>query len=521
MHNQVLIPSAGVGSRLGKLTQRINKAMIQINGQAVISHIINLYPKETEFIVCLGHKGNLLKQYLEIVHPDKKFNFVEVDNYEGPGSGLGYTLKQAEKRINGPFYFHTNDAIFTKKIPKFDSDTIILSTNNIDSRDFRTVSINEKNSTIKKFYDKTNTKLDNVFTYTGVAYIKNFEKFKYFLENISIEIGESDYFIKKIGGDTNYFLASDWIDIGSINGLNNAKNQLGGFINLSKSSEEIYFINNKVIKFDENSNVIKQKIIRSKMLNRVVPKIINHSDNFFSYNYQSGKLMSDLLSPHTEFRNLLNWCEKNLWKKLNLNEVQLLNFNYNSKKFYYEKTYERINLFYEEFGYFDKTIKVNGKSYPKLENILKNLNWDLIFESIPCNFHGDLHFENIIKTKKDFILIDWRSSFGDILEYGDLYYDLGKLLHGLWINHKIIKENHFEISIDDSEVQFDIYQKKSLTECESILRDFSEDMGYSWYKIQIIASLILFNIAPLHHDPYSKLLYFYGIEKLSELVDNK
>ena len=47
MSNQVLIPSAGIGSRLGNLTEHINKAMIQIDGKAIISHIISLYPQDT------------------------------------------------------------------------------------------------------------------------------------------------------------------------------------------------------------------------------------------------------------------------------------------------------------------------------------------------------------------------------------------------------------------------------------------------------------------------------------------
>ena len=85
----------------------------------------------------------------------------------------------------------------------------------------------------------------------------------------------------------------------------------------------------------------------------------------------------------------------------------------------------------------------------------------------------------------------------------------------------IIRENHFEISIAGASVKFDIYQKKSLVECETILKNHAEKMNYSWNKIQIIASLILLNIAPLHHDPYAKLLYFYGKEKLQSLVENQ
>ena len=67
---QVLIPSAGVGSRLGSLTKNINKALIQINGKAVISHIIDLYPKEYEFIVCLvsGDKRCSLNKLKKILN---------------------------------------------------------------------------------------------------------------------------------------------------------------------------------------------------------------------------------------------------------------------------------------------------------------------------------------------------------------------------------------------------------------------------------------------------------------------
>ena len=225
---QVLIPSAGIGSRLGSLTKNINKALIQIDGKAVISHIINLYPENYEFIICLGHKGDLLRQYLEISHPKTKFKFVNIDKFDGPGSGLGYTLRKTKDLIYSPFYFHTNDAIFNKKIPNFDDDTILLSSNLVDSRNYRTASIDETKGIISELHDKTQNKLLNVFTYTGVAYIKNYKDFIRFLDTMSVEIGESDYFIKKIGGETNYYLSSDWMDIGSIDGINTAKAAFGG-----------------------------------------------------------------------------------------------------------------------------------------------------------------------------------------------------------------------------------------------------------------------------------------------------
>ena len=45
---------------------------------------------------------------------------------------------------------------------------------------------------------------------------------------------------------------------------------------------------------------------------------------------------------------------------------------------------------------------------------------------MPVNFHGDLHFENIIANKNKFTLLDWREDFSGLKNYGDLYYDLAK-----------------------------------------------------------------------------------------------
>jgi DNA-directed RNA polymerase delta subunit len=61
----VLILAAGLGSRLGNLTKNINKAMLPINNKAIISHIIDKFPKDYEFVITLGYKGEELKQYCE------------------------------------------------------------------------------------------------------------------------------------------------------------------------------------------------------------------------------------------------------------------------------------------------------------------------------------------------------------------------------------------------------------------------------------------------------------------------
>ena len=70
MTYQVIIPSAGVGSRLKDETKYINKSMVDINHKPTISHIIEKFPESSEFIIPVGYKGKILQNYLKIAHPN-------------------------------------------------------------------------------------------------------------------------------------------------------------------------------------------------------------------------------------------------------------------------------------------------------------------------------------------------------------------------------------------------------------------------------------------------------------------
>ena len=62
---RVFIPTAGTGSRLGLLTKNLNKSLITIGNKPVISHIIDVYPPSTEFVIALGFDGKKVKDYLK------------------------------------------------------------------------------------------------------------------------------------------------------------------------------------------------------------------------------------------------------------------------------------------------------------------------------------------------------------------------------------------------------------------------------------------------------------------------
>ena len=100
---KVLITTSGIGSRLGEITDFTNKSLVRIGNQPVLSHIIESYPLDTEFVITLGHFGSHVKQFLLLAYPDKNFEFVHVDKFKGEGSSLGYSLLQAEEKLQCPF----------------------------------------------------------------------------------------------------------------------------------------------------------------------------------------------------------------------------------------------------------------------------------------------------------------------------------------------------------------------------------------------------------------------------------
>ena len=76
---------------------------------------------------------------------------------------------------------------------------------------------------------------------------------------------------------------------------------------------------------------------------------------------------------------------------------------------------------------------------PKISEVLKLVDWNWLSDGKPSRFHGDLHFENILLSESGkFCLIDWRQDFEGLFDYGDLYYDLAKPMHGFIISHGII-----------------------------------------------------------------------------------
>ncbi|MDA8117424.1 MAG: glucose-1-phosphate cytidylyltransferase [Actinomycetota bacterium] len=62
---KVMILCGGVGTRLRELTEIRPKPMVEVGGRPILWHIMKLYAHHgmDDFILCLGYKGSMIKEY--------------------------------------------------------------------------------------------------------------------------------------------------------------------------------------------------------------------------------------------------------------------------------------------------------------------------------------------------------------------------------------------------------------------------------------------------------------------------
>lgn len=521
---KVLIPSAGLGTRLGEFSKNLNKALVSIDNKPVISHVIEKFPKHVEIIVALGHKSEVLKEYLEMAHSDRKITFVNIENYSGAGSGLGLTILECKKYLQCPFIFCPNDTVIIEDIPEPNCNWVGYAETSQENK-YRTLKIDT--SSVQEISEKGADLSDKVSSYIGLAGIKDYQQFWNSMEEGrkygSIKIGESYGLNEMILRDLPVISRKfTWFDTGNLESLQYAKKQLASPDApeiLEKQEEAIWFVNGRVIKYSKDKDFILNRVSRAVDLKGFVPEITANTNNMYSYRMLTGQVMSKCTNQKV-FKSLLKYL-KSFWAPGTPESFDTESFVNTCRKFYEEKTRKRIALYFDRFSEQDGIEDINGVTTPALGELLDRVDWKELQEGIPVRFHGDLHFENILVSETgDFYLLDWRQDFGKNMQYGDLYYDLAKLLHGLIVSHELINKEMYSVDHIDNIINFDFHRKNCLVDNEKDFFKFIEVSGYNPSKVRLLTALIFLNIAPLHHYPYSKLLFYLGKSMLNEELNN-
>ena len=118
---KAVILAGGKGSRLGSLTKSIPKPMVKIGGKPIIWHILKILSQNgiKEFIICLGYKGNILRNYLSNLKENWKINCIDT----GQNTLTGRRIYLIRKEIDEDYFLMTYgdglSNINVKKLIKF------------------------------------------------------------------------------------------------------------------------------------------------------------------------------------------------------------------------------------------------------------------------------------------------------------------------------------------------------------------------------------------------------------------
>ncbi|MEK7227483.1 MAG: hypothetical protein AAB641_01150 [Patescibacteria group bacterium] len=521
---KVCILAAGAGAAMDHLSEHVNRAVLPVNNKAVISYIVEKFPKGTEFVVAVGHKKETVIDYLKLAHPERKFTFVVIKKFTGPGTGPGASLLTCRKYLQSPFVFSTADTIVTEDIPAPEVNWMGIAPVR-DTEHYCTIKI--RNNSIYQLDDKVKT--DNHFAFIGLAGVKDHKDFFRALEldkkAIAGEIQVSNGF-KALIEKHLVPVGFTWFDTGHLeNYIETNKNFSGeAKFDFSKSNEFLYFVNGRVIKFFADKSITDKRHVRAKNgLRGLTPKIEARRGHFYSYKRVEGHTLYSILNASLAGEFLL-WAKKHLWKKLKLSKKQQKAFQEAVVKFYKHKTEERVAAFEKKKNQ-KEAVLINGAKVPSTKELLKKIDWEHLTHGEPVNFHGDLQFDNILvnpkarNAKGKFILLDWRHEFGGMIEAGDLYYDLAKLYGGMVISYPLIKEGMFSANTDGKEAFYHYFVKNDLIEAREHYEEFLLANGYDLKKVKILTAIIFLNMAPLHNAPFDEMLSHMGRKMLHKTLE--
>ena len=129
---KAVILAGGVGSRLSEETQLRPKPMIEIGGKPILWHIMKLYAAHgvQEFVVCLGYRGYMIKEYfanywlhasdvtVDLANNDMEVHSGEVEPWKvtlvdtGAETGTGGRLKRVLPHVGDEdFCFTYGDGV--------------------------------------------------------------------------------------------------------------------------------------------------------------------------------------------------------------------------------------------------------------------------------------------------------------------------------------------------------------------------------------------------------------------------
>ncbi len=298
---KVIIPVAGIGTRLRPHTHTIPKVLIKVAGKTIIEHILDellcLNHKFSEIIFIVGHLGDQIEEYITPKYKKRiKLRYVSQAQRKGVGHAIYLTKDFIQ---NEPVFIILGDTIF-----KADFNHIINLKNNfigvkeVDNPRRFGIVFTDKNKNITKFVEKPENPESNL-AIVGIYLIQNsqtlFSRLEYIIKNNITTKGEfqiTDALQLMLKGNEKFktFKIDKWLDCGKMETLLSTNKELLVHHNTRKK------IKNVIIHFPVF--ISKSAVVK----NSVIGPYVSIGDNVI---VENSVVQNSIINDNAEINNLL------------------------------------------------------------------------------------------------------------------------------------------------------------------------------------------------------------------------
>ncbi|MCK9225064.1 MAG: sugar phosphate nucleotidyltransferase [Candidatus Muirbacterium halophilum] len=220
---KIIIPVAGIGSRLAPHTYTIPKALVHVAGKEMLAHILDKIKdlEVSEVVFVVGYLGDQIIDYVK-----KNYSFNSQFIIQKERKGLGHAIYLAMQKFSDfeePVMIMLGDTLFEMDIKEILKDQIdgVIVTSIVENPERFGVVI-KKDNRIMEFVEKPEKPVSNR-AIVGIYYIKNtkmlFECLKFVYDNNIKTRGEYQLtdaleIMLKRGATFNDVLCDKWLDCG-------------------------------------------------------------------------------------------------------------------------------------------------------------------------------------------------------------------------------------------------------------------------------------------------------------------
>ncbi len=537
----VVIPAAGLGTRMLPTSARIPKAMIPLREKPIISWILDELIAQgfTSFTIIYGHLGHFLTDFVKRYYagrPGLDISFVEQTELDGVASAIA--LAEPWVKTKGMLVV-LGDTVFEQRLELPDDRSFVMYSPVNDSWRWCLIETDSAGKVVG-YVDKPDGAVDTDKALVGIYYLHDAQRFFDGVRHIKSENRriKNEY---QISSALEYYeraipvygqLVEKWFDCGSKDTYQASKKSMlvapREFNTLEISGNTVTKRSKHKAKFLDEINWF---VTLPKKLRSYIPTVVDYDldpdDPFLTLEYVPTPTLSELFL----YENL----RVEMWRKILTNLVDTYMERFRTvkawesddwqgdyRRHYLEKTFERIDdvknntEFCEMFSY--GKVVINGQTHTPYRDLFKRVA-EVMFPRIAreedlCLIHGDLCFSNVLYDVdgQSFKLVDPRGSFGTMKLGGDLKYDMAKLYHSAVGHYDFITHDLFHLDHHDNEFTLTVYASDDHHRIGQILKEtLTQRHKLDLDEIEFIMSILFYSMLPLHQDHPQRMKAFFCI----------